>query len=563
MTDQSSGVLHSLTENGNAICASRPVLLVILDGVGVGLGDEYDAVARANTPTLDWLSSTYASHARQLTAHGVAVGLPSDGDMGNSEVGHNILGAGRVFDQGAKCVETAINTGRIWQGVWREMLAAMDDDHGTLHLIGLLSDGNVHSNTAHVHAILAQAAKDGVARVRLHVLLDGRDVPELTAERYVEELEQCIAQLRQQGAGDYAIASGGGRMITTMDRYEADWSIVERGWRAHVLGEGQPFRSTAQALAWTRSDASPDSDQTIPPFVIVDEQENAIGTIEDGDAVLFFNFRGDRAMQISHAFQDGDSFNGFDRRRVPKVFYAGMMLYDGDEAIPVHYLVEPESVDGCMSELLADRGVGQFACAETQKFGHVTYFWNGNRSGKFSASLEDYLEIPSDTCAFNERPWMKSAETTDAAIAALNGGKHRFLRINFAGGDMVGHTGDLRATTMAVESIDLGMRRIVAAAKKQNACLVVTADHGNADDMVQRSKDGAPLQSGNQLSWKTSHTLNPVPFVVADFAGVKHRLRNDVAQGGLGNVAATLIELLGYNAPTAYAPSLLDVPKQI
>ncbi|MCB1745142.1 MAG: 2,3-bisphosphoglycerate-independent phosphoglycerate mutase, partial [Gammaproteobacteria bacterium] len=364
-----------LVSNGNELCAQRPVVFLILDGVGVGRHDDFDAVARANTPTLDWLCGQYASHTRQLRAHGVAVGLPSDGDMGNSEVGHNILGAGRVFDQGAKCVETAIASGSIWEGVWSEMLQSLGSSDGTLHFLGLLSDGNVHSHDAHLRAMLERAASEGVRRVRVHVLFDGRDVPECTAERYLDRLEKTLAEINANGDRDYRVASGGGRMTITMDRYEADWEMVERGWKAHVLGDAPQFPSAAAALANARDHDSPESDQTIPAFVVVDDGK-PVGTIEDGDAVVLFNFRGDRAIEISRAFQDGADFNGFDRVRQPKVFFAGMMLYDGDAQIPERYLVEPESVQGSISELLADRGVTQFACAETQKYGHVTYFWN-------------------------------------------------------------------------------------------------------------------------------------------------------------------------------------------
>ncbi|MCH9672532.1 MAG: 2,3-bisphosphoglycerate-independent phosphoglycerate mutase [Gammaproteobacteria bacterium] len=533
-----------------------PVVFVILDGVGVGARDEYDAVAAANIPTLEKLQAT-GLH-RQLRAHGVSVGLPSDGDMGNSEVGHNILGAGRIFDQGAKSVDKAVESGTMWEGTWREMVSHLDADGGRLHLLGLLSDGNVHSHMAHLFALLDQARREGIPSVYVHVLLDGRDVPDRTAEQYVAQLEERLAAIRDDTGYDYRIASGGGRMVTTMDRYEADWRIVERGWQAHVLGSAEPFASAEAAITASRAATPGISDQQLPPFTVCDADGTPIGTIEDNDAVVFFNFRGDRAVEICQAFTAGDNFSGFERKRVPDVFFAGMMLYDGDLNIPENFLVTPEVVSNTISEYLAGTSLHQFACAETQKYGHVTYFWNGNRSAKFDPQTEEYLEIPSDQVSFDERPWMKSAETTDALIAALKEDRYRFIRANYAGGDMVGHTGSFRAAVIALESIDLALARLVPEVQARNGCLVITADHGNADDMVERAKDGAPLfDDGGMPRWRTSHSLNPVPLTIIDFSGREYALRTDLPKAGLANVAATIIELLGFAAPDEYEPSLL------
>lgn len=533
-----------------------PVVFLVLDGVGIGRGDDFDAVARARTPTLDWLGENALT--RTLKAHGSAVGLPSEGDMGNSEVGHNAIGAGRVFDQGAKLVENAVESGRLWEGVWAELTGALRERGGALHLIGLLSDGNVHSHERHLHAMLRRAREEGLERVFVHVLLDGRDVPETSAPVYIERLETVLAECRE-GGGEYRIASGGGRMVTTMDRYEADWSVVERGWQAHVLGEGRRFESALEAVDTLRSEGEGTIDQFLPAFVIADESGEALAPIVDGDAVVFFNFRGDRAIEISRAFTEGESFSGFERGRVPRVDYAGMMLYDGDEQIPKRYLVAPPAIDRTMGEYLARNGITQFACSETQKYGHVTYFWNGNRSGKFDASTETYLEIPSDRVPFEQRPWMKAAECADAAIEAVRSGRHRFIRINFAGGDMVGHTGHLEAATLAVEAVDLGLSRILPVVRAARGVLVVTADHGNADEMVEYDKKGEVKrdEAGRPKS-RTSHSLNPVPFHLIDFSGRQLALRGDLDEAGLSNIAATLIELLGYEAPTDYDPSLLE-----
>ncbi|MEM7203218.1 MAG: 2,3-bisphosphoglycerate-independent phosphoglycerate mutase, partial [Planctomycetota bacterium] len=375
MSSSSKAVLQS---HASLPQPQGPVVFIILDGVGVGPADEFDAVAAASTPTFDRLRKE--GLYRTLRAHGTMVGLPSDADMGNSEVGHNILGAGRIFDQGAKCVEKAIETGSIWEGPWAEIEAQVAEKASALHLIGLLSDGNVHSNMSHVFAMLDRAREKGFAKVYLHILTDGRDVPDGSAPDYINQVEERLAAIREQTGFDYRIASGGGRMITTMDRYEADWRIVERGWKAHVLGEGRKFSSAMEAIKAQREENPGISDQSLEPFVISGEDGQPVATIEDDDCVVFYNFRGDRALEISQAFGDGDAFAGFDRVRVPDVLFVGMMLYDGDLNVPEKYLVSPETVSNTISEYLANTGVAQFACAETQKYGHVTYFWNGNRS---------------------------------------------------------------------------------------------------------------------------------------------------------------------------------------
>lgn len=546
-----------LINSSRTVAPSGPVVLLIMDGVAEGPRDEYDAAFLARKPVLDRLRSV-APH-RLLRAHGTAVGLPSDADMGNSEVGHNILGAGRVFDQGAKLVERAIETGKIWDGAWRSLLDRLLARKGTLHLIGLLSDGNVHSHEKHLHALLYRASSEGVARVRLHPLLDGRDVPENSALVYVDRLEAVLAEINQKPGRDYRIASGGGRMVTTMDRYEADWSVVERGYNAHVHGIGRGFGSAREAIETARREHPEKNDQFLPTFVIVDQAGQPVGKMADGDAVVLFNFRGDRAIEISRAFENGPEFDQFDRGRQPQVDYAGMMLYDGDLMIPRRYLVSPPEVQQTISEYLASNGVTQFACAETQKFGHVTYFWNGNRSGKFNEDLEEYLEIPSDRVPFEQRPWMKTAETADAVIQAIRGGRFRFIRANFAAGDMVGHTGDLAAAVLAMGAVDLSIGRILPAIEAARGTLVITADHGNLDDMAERDKKGRPVVDDHgRVKPRTSHTLNPVPFIVADFAGRTLALRPDLPSAGLGNVAATLLELLGFEPPADFDPSLLE-----
>ncbi len=540
--------MTSLHLRSHPTSAARPgpVLVVVMDGVGLGRRDEGDAVWLARTPTLDRLAR---GPWVPLAAHGTAVGMPSDADMGNSEVGHNALGAGRVFDQGAKLVDAAIASGSLFEGeTWKWAVGPAARGEGALHLIGLLSDGNVHSHEDHLHALLGRAAADGCRRVYVHVLLDGRDVPDTSALTYVDRLEAKLAELREATGGDCRIASGGGRMVTTMDRYEADWSIVQRGWQAHVLAAGRRFPTATDAIETFRAEQAGVIDQFLPEFVVGDG-----APIEDGDAVLFFNFRGDRAIEITRAFTEGDGFDAFDRVRVPRVRYAGMMQYDGDLLLPERFLVDPPAIDRTMGEHLAHAGVSQLAISETQKYGHVTYFWNGNRSGAFDDATETYVEIPSDVIPFEQRPWMKCAEITDELIARLTvDAPPRFVRVNYANGDMVGHTGSLDATVLAVECLDLQLARLLPVIERVGGAALVTADHGNADQMFRvDKKTGAYLDAA-----MTSHTLNAVPLYLFDPTGGAS-LRTDVPEAGLANVAATALELMGLQAPEDYGRSLL------
>ncbi len=530
-----------------------PLVEVIMDGVGVAPAKPGNAVCEAPTPTLDWLVA-HCPH-RVIQAHGTAVGLPSDGDMGNSEVGHNALGAGQIYDQGAKLVNQAIESGNLFEGeVWRTIVDRSTSRMSSLHLLGLLSDGNVHSHIDQLIALIDGAARDGVQRIRIHILTDGRDVGERSALAYIDRLEAHLSQHRDSGR-DYCIASGGGRMRTTMDRYEADWSIVERGWNTHVHGAARAFRSAREAVETLYAEDAAVNDQFLPAFVVVDDNQQPIGRMGDGDSVVLFNFRGDRAIEISRAFED-ETLDAFDRGSVPDLFYAGMMQYDGDLLIPKNYLVTPPAISESIGEYLAAAGVTQFACAETQKYGHVTYFWNGNRSGKFAEDLETYVEVPSDKVPFELRPWMKAAEVTDQVVGAVESGKYQFLRVNYANGDMVGHTGHYAATMSAVAAVDLALERILRAVEKVGGVLVVTADHGNSDDMYMTKKGEILRDEEDRPLPKTSHSLNPVVFIVYDPLR-RYVIGDGVDNPGLGNNAATVLNLLGFEAPAHYLPSLI------
>jgi len=538
----------SLNNSKNFKKIDGPVVCVVMDGIGIGGDNAGNAVKRANTPTLDMLANTCG--CIKLKAHGTAVGLPSDDDMGNSEVGHNALGAGQVFAQGAKLVSNSIETGKMFSdNAWCEIVAGAKKEGATLHFIGLFSDGNVHSHIDHLKAMTEQAKKEGVKCVRFHILLDGRDVGETSALEYTEPFEEFLASLRGDGF-DAKIASGGGRMNITMDRYEADWSMVERGWHTHVLGEGRQFASAKEAIETYRKETGA-IDQDLPAFVIA-ENGKPVGEIKDGDSVVFYNFRGDRSLEISRAFEAGADFDKFDRVRVPSVTYAGMLEYDGDLHIPSRYLVAPPEITNTMSEYLVGSGVPMLAISETQKYGHVTYFWNGNRSGKFSEELETYIEIPSDVVPFEQRPWMKCAEITDKLIECIESGKYKFLRVNYPNGDMVGHTGNIDATEVSVEALDLQMARLLAAVEAAGGVAVITADHGNADEMYELDKKSGEPKKSKEGGYKakTSHTLNRVPCWIYDKSGREdYKLCDDDGSYGLSSVAAVVVNLLGYEKP--------------
>jgi len=522
-----------------------PVVLVIMDGVGIGSHDERDGVYTANTPELDKLMQ---EPLMTLNAHGKAVGLPSDDDMGNSEVGHNALGAGRVFAQGARLVNEALASGEAFRGKSWSKLMARAKKGGTIHFIGLVSDGNVHSHIRQLYALLDACVTQNVQRVRVHALLDGRDVAPKSALDFILPLEKKLAELSCEGR-DYRIASGGGRMVTTMDRYNANWDVVRYGWDAHVLGQGRQFASAGEAISTYYEEDPSVTDQYMESFVVV-KDGLPVGTIEDGDGVVLFNFRGDRAIEISRAFEE-DDFAIFDRVRFPDVFYAGLMQYDGDAGIPVNYLVEPPAIDKTLSEYLCAAGITSYAISETQKFGHVTYFWNGNRSGYIDKNLERYEEVRSDLVPFNERPWMKAAEITDKVIEQLREGKAKFIRLNYPNCDMVGHTGVPEAIRIAVETVDMCLSRLLKEVKRAGGVAIVTADHGNADCMwTEKNGKRTPM---------VAHTLNPVPFIVKDYSGANRLMSAGIDDAGLANVASTICVLLGFEPPEEYEPSLLVI----
>ena len=519
----------------------KPIVLVIMDGVGKGDGGPGDAVAQAKTPTLDKLFATCPY--TWLKAHGTAVGLPTDDDMGNSEVGHNALGCGQIYSQGAKLVGESIENGSLFRSeTWQDLTNNCLENGKSLHFLGLLSDGNVHSNISHLIAMLKKARALGIRRCYCHILLDGRDVPATSALTYVDELEQTLASLRGEGF-DYAIASGGGRMQITMDRYEANWPMVEQGWRTHVQGQGRMFASAQEAIETYRAETGC-IDQDLPAFVVARDGQ-PVAKIANGDSVILFNFRGDRAQEISLAF-DRKDFDHFDRGDYTGVKFAGMLQYDGDLNIPTHYLVQPPVIQNTLTEVLCAHGIREYAVSETQKYGHVTYFWNGNRSGKVDEKLETYEEIPSDVIPFEQAPAMKSKEITDCMVKQMASKQFDFLRCNYPNGDMVGHTGVMEAVITAMECVDTGVQRILDAADQYGYTVCVTADHGNADQMTETKK--------GKTSIRTAHSLNPVPFIIYD-PDQKWTIKD--GKYGLANVAPTIVKMMGFQAPECWEESMI------
>lgn len=519
---------------------NNKIVLVIMDGIGYSKNTYGNAVLNAKTPNLDYLTKNYPHTL--INASGKYVGLPNDDDMGNSEVGHNALGCGQIYSQGAKLVNEAIESKKIFESnTWKKLVDFCKEN--TMHFIGLLSDGNVHSNISHLFALLEQAKKFKVKKVRIHILLDGRDVYEKSALKYVEMLEKKLTELNDDNF-DAKIASGGGRMVITMDRYEADWQMVEKGWHTHVLGDATKFKDSLTAIQSSYNKGL--NDQYIEPFVIVNENK-PVGQINDNDSVVFFNFRGDRALEISKCFDD-ENFSSFDLIRKPNVLYAGMLQYDVDFKIPNLFLTEPPVIENTLTEELLKYNIRQYAISETQKYGHVTYFWNGNRTEKFNEELETYEEIESDIITYDEKPEMKSYEITDKLIDAINSKQYDFLRINFPNGDMVGHTGNYEATIKAIEAVDFNLGRIMNCVNDNNAILIVLADHGNAEEMYE-------LKDKTKKIAKTSHTTNPVPFIIYGNNIENIKIKNKTF--GLANVASSITTLLDIEKNSHWEESII------
>jgi 2,3-bisphosphoglycerate-independent phosphoglycerate mutase len=533
-----------------------PVTLVIVDGVGLSDNTAGNAFRAANTPNLDKLMSDYPM--LRLQASGEAVGT-APGDMGNSEVGHYAIGSGQIIKQGAVMVNEAVISGRIFEGeTWHGLIENVKNNDSTLHFIGIFSDGNVHSNVNHLYAMLNRAKDEGVQRVRIHILLDGRDVPATSSLEYVDKMEEYLAGVNAGGL-DYKIASGGGRTFVTADRYWSSPDIVERGWQAHVLGEARPFRSTREAIEAFRTERPDIQDQDLPPFTIVDDN-GAVGTINDGDSVVYFDFRADRAIEFAEAMTFHD-FDKFDRKRVPQVYYAGMVEYDQERHIPEHTLVAPVQVGNTLAEFLVKNGVSRFVISEAIKFGHVTFYFNGNKVGRFSDELEEYVNIPGKSGEVWQFPWMKSDAITDVLAEKITSGDFRSCLVNYPNGDMVGHTSNWDASIVAMEAVDLALGRLMEATDKAEGILLLTADHGNIEELYYLDENGKIILENDKPKLKTSHTTNPVPFIFYDNtenAG-KYYLKPQSEDMGLSDIAATVAMLHGLTPPDEWRESLIEL----
>ena len=528
-----------------------PLIHVVLDGWGVGAADETNAVNKANLPVMSRLIR--GCPYTQLWTHGKYVGLPNEKDMGGSEVGHMTMGAGMVMEQGPTLIQNLLQSGEFFENpVLSRIIQNCVERDTPLHLLGLLSNGNIHSHVDHTEAIIRHAFQSGIRRCYLHALLDGRDVGVQSALDFTEPFEKLFSELKGQRPGiDYAFASGGGREVITMDR-DNNWDKIETGWQIHVQGQSEnQFPSIRDAIEHFRKQNPEIIDQDIPGFVIIRNGE-AVGRIEDQHALIFTNFRGDRATEFSQAVL-ADDFPYFERYRCPEVLFAGMTQYDQDNQIPPDYLVGTPVVEEPFGKRILELGLKQFRLSETQKFAHVTFFYNGGYREPLDPLQENYHFIASDKIpSFAERPAMKAPGISKKAVEFINSGEYQYGLINFANADMVGHTGDFQATVRAVEAVDAALDNIVRAIDAVNGLLVITADHGNADEMLISNQN-------ETLEISTKHSLNPVPFLIYDpLYNGDYRLKpfGQDYNNNLSNIAATNFLLLGQAVPDDLAPSL-------
>ncbi|MBI3992986.1 MAG: phosphoglycerate mutase (2,3-diphosphoglycerate-independent), partial [Candidatus Lambdaproteobacteria bacterium] len=479
-------------------------------------------------------------------------------DIGGSEVGHLTMGAGKILPQGPTRIKQEMSSGRFFKGeALNRLIDHCVQGGGVLHLLGLLSDGNVHSHISHFDAIIDYAAQRGVSRLFVHALLDGRDVPYQSALDYVQPLQARLARIEREHPGwVYGIASGGGREVITMDR-DQNWEKVRRGWAVHVRGEeGEAVADPVQAILRCRQERPDCVDQDLTPFVVVRDGK-PVGPMRDGDALIFMNFRGDRAIEFTRAMVE-DNFAGFDRGQRPQVLFAGMMLYDEDTDMPPLRLMAPASVANPFGRRILELGLRQFRLAETQKYAHVTFFFNGGYREPLDKTLETYVLIPSDKIdSFAAAPSMKALEIGRKAVELIGDGSYDFGLINFANTDMVGHTGNLGAAIRATEAVDRALAMIVGAIERADGLLIVTADHGNAEEMISLNPKTGKREPN------TRHSINPVPLILFDprYAGAAdYVLRpNTAAQPNrLSMLAATNFILLGRLPPEDLDPSLFQ-----
>jgi 2,3-bisphosphoglycerate-independent phosphoglycerate mutase len=501
----------------------KPVLLVVLDGWGIRAEREANAIAIAGTPSMDALTREFPSTA--LKTSGLAVGLP-EGQMGNSEVGHTNLGAGRIVYQDLVRINRAVEDGSFYQNpALLEACRKAKASGGALHLLGLVSDGGVHSHEEHLHACLELARREGVPNTYVHAFLDGRDTPPRSGLGYVQSLEK---RMRDKGYGKVATVTG---RYYAMDR-DKRWDRVALACGALVRGEG--FKAGSGVAAVEQAYARGENDEFVKPTVVADGGGKPVARVRDGDAILFFNFRADRAREITRAFTQ-EGFQDFDARDRPRLSaYVCMTQYDETFTLPVAF--GPDQPTEIFPEIVSRAGLAQLRCAETEKYAHVTFFFNGGREVVFPGEDRILVPSPRDVKTYDEKPEMSAREVTDKLVAAVATGRYGFVLANYANPDMVGHTGILEAAVKAVKVVDECLGRVWKAARAQGMAMLVTADHGNCEMMVD-PVTGQP---------HTAHTLGPVPFVLADpdFRGAKLR-----AEGVLADVAPTALQVMGLAQP--------------
>lgn len=513
---------------------ASPVMLIILDGWGVGEKNETNAVYMAKTPNMDRWAARYP--VTTLQAHNGAVGLP-EGQMGNSEVGHLNIGAGRVVYQDFTRISRAIETGELADNeVLSRVLAKTLAADKTLHLMGLVSDGGVHSHLSHLYALVQIAAKKGLQKIAIHAFMDGRDTPPQSGQAYMAGVQQTLANI------------GIGRVASVIGRYYAmdrdnRWERLELAWQAMVNGQGTCHHDPVAAIgeAYGRGE----NDEFIKPIVIVDDGEQPQAMIGDGDSVIFFNFRADRARQLTHAFTDND-FDHFAAGKRPLLAdFATCTQYEKDFDLPV--LFPPHSLNRILGEEVSAHGLRQLRIAETEKYAHVTYFFNGGRETPFALEDRVLINSPKEVATYDLKPQMSAPEVTAELLQRLKSNPYSLIVLNFANADMVGHSGKFEAAVKACESVDECLGQLVEPFLEIGGTVLITADHGNADIMYDKKTKGP----------HTAHTLNPVPFILLNDHYAGRVLRQD---GSLKDIAPTVLHLMGLTVPAAMEGSCLLQP---
>ncbi len=498
--------------------AAGPVALVILDGWGISENCENNAACQANTPILDQLRKEFPTS--RLSASGRDVGLP-DGQMGNSEVGHMNIGAGRIVYQDLTRISLAIEDGSFFtNSALKRVCERLVESGGKLHLLGLLSDGGVHSHNTHLYALIRLAKQLGVKDVCVHAFLDGRDTPPQSAVIYLEQLEN---ELKNIGLGRIATITG---RYWAMDR-DTRWDRIEKAYRALTEGVGQKAATSAEAIEGAY--AADQTDEFVEPRII-----GVPGTIDDNDGVIFFNFRSDRAREITRALAFAD-FSEFSRRKVPQlVDYVCMTEYDETFNLPIAF--PSESYPDILAEVVSHAGMKQLRIAETEKYAHVTFFFNGGVEKAWPGEDRVLIPSPQDVATYDQKPAMSAVEVADEVVKRVESETYQLIILNFANCDMVGHTGILSAAIEAVETVDTCLGRVVEAVTKVGGKLLITADHGNCEKMVD--EEGRP---------HTAHTTNPVQLIFVDSEQKEAMLRNGI----LADLAPTILELMKLEKPAA------------